>query len=222
MAMQLHDHADTVRRMERMYRPQRRLYDATRKYYLLGRDRLIRELGAAPGETVLEIGSGTGRNLVLLARAWPGTRLFGLEPAPAMLETASRALLRHGLDQRVRLVHGIAQTLDPARDLSLSQGLDHIVISYALSMIPRPQEVVRHALFCLRPGGTLHIVDFGQMQGLPAPAAWALRKWLARFEVTPSDAPGSLLSILAAQGQGRLGRSEIGGGYATLLRYERR
>ena len=39
--------ADIRRRMDRMYRPQKYIYDLTRKYYLLGRDRLIAELGAA-------------------------------------------------------------------------------------------------------------------------------------------------------------------------------
>ena len=49
-------------------RRQRHIYDGTRRYYLLGRDRLIADLAPAPGASVLEIGCGTGRNLVLAAR----------------------------------------------------------------------------------------------------------------------------------------------------------
>ena len=50
--------------MDRMYRQQRHVYDVTRRYYLLGRDQLIRRLAPARGRHVLEIGCGTGRNLV--------------------------------------------------------------------------------------------------------------------------------------------------------------
>ena len=38
--------------MDRMYRWTRHVYDASRKYYLLGRDALIGELNVQPGETV--------------------------------------------------------------------------------------------------------------------------------------------------------------------------
>ncbi len=58
--------------MDGIYRWQRWIYDLTRKYYLLGRDRLIADLDAADGASVLEIGWGTGRNLVAAARRYPG------------------------------------------------------------------------------------------------------------------------------------------------------
>ena len=53
--------------MDRIYRRQRHLYDFTRKYYLLGRDRLIHRLSPPAGSRVLEIGCGTARNLVVAA-----------------------------------------------------------------------------------------------------------------------------------------------------------
>ena len=58
---------EATRRMNRMYRRQRHIYDGTRRYYLLGRDRLIADLAPAAGASVLEIGCGTGSNLVLAA-----------------------------------------------------------------------------------------------------------------------------------------------------------
>ena len=42
-----------------------------RKYYLLGRDRLVRELDAKPGDRIVEVGCGTARNLVRAARVYP-------------------------------------------------------------------------------------------------------------------------------------------------------
>ena len=76
------------RRMDDMYRMQRHIYDLTRRYYLFGRDRLIEDLGALPGETVCEVGCGTGRNLVLLARRYPETRFMGLDASEEMLKSA--------------------------------------------------------------------------------------------------------------------------------------
>ena len=57
--------------MERMYRLQRHIYDVTRAYYLLGRDQLIARLSPPEGGSVLEIGCGTGRNLVQASIAIP-------------------------------------------------------------------------------------------------------------------------------------------------------
>ncbi len=55
-------------KMDGMYRRQRYFYDLTRKYYLLGRDRLIAEMHVRAGENILEVGCGTGRNLLILAK----------------------------------------------------------------------------------------------------------------------------------------------------------
>ena len=56
-------------RMDAIYRGQRHIYDVTRRYYLLGRDGLIADLDVPAGGTVLEIGCGTGRNLIAVGRA---------------------------------------------------------------------------------------------------------------------------------------------------------
>ena len=65
---------DHAARMDRIYAGQRHIYDLTRKYYLFGRDRMIDRLDLQPGATVLEVGCGTGRNLIRAARAWPDAR----------------------------------------------------------------------------------------------------------------------------------------------------
>ena len=74
--------------MDAIYRYQRYVYDATRKYYLLGRDRLLAELQPPAGGSVLEIACGTGRNLILAARRYPNARFYGFDISNAMLDTA--------------------------------------------------------------------------------------------------------------------------------------
>ena len=79
---------DAARHMDGIYRYQRYIYDGTRKYYLFGRDRLLDELQPDDGSTVLEVGCGTGRNLIHAARRYPNARFFGFDISHAMLETA--------------------------------------------------------------------------------------------------------------------------------------
>ena len=80
--------------MDRMYRHQRHVYDLSRKYYLAGRDEAIARLKPARGDTVLEIGCGTGRNLVKAAGAYPQARFFGLDVSREMLGAAALIRLR--------------------------------------------------------------------------------------------------------------------------------
>ncbi|MBV1702018.1 MAG: class I SAM-dependent methyltransferase [Hyphomicrobiales bacterium] len=173
-----------ARLMDRMYRYQRYIYDFTRKPYLLGRDRMLAGLNPPVGGTILEIGCGTGRNLIRAAQIYPQTRLYGFDVAAVMLETASQNIARRGLAGRIRLAKADAVQFDPLSLFGVRQ-FDRIYISYALSMIPDWQNVLKQALPCLAPGGSLHVVDFGEQGQLPGWFASPLRKWLAMFDVYP-------------------------------------
>ncbi len=170
-------------RMDAIYRGQRHIYDLTRKYYLLGRDGLIRDLAPPPGGSILEVGCGTARNLIAAARAWPNARCHGFDISPAMLATARAALKRSGLQDRVRLA--AADATDFQAELFGQAGFDRVFLSYTLSMIPAWREAIDRAAAAVAPGGSLHIVDFGQQERLPRWWRAALFTWLARFEVTP-------------------------------------
>jgi S-adenosylmethionine-diacylgycerolhomoserine-N-methlytransferase len=172
--------------MDGVYRRQRHIYDATRKYYLLGRDRLIEGLDVPPGAAALELGCGTGRNLIQAARRYPDGRFFGLDISRAMLETAATAVVRGDLSGRVALAQGDATAFD-ANLLFGRPAFDRVFISYALSMIPGWEKTLPAALDALAPGGSLHIVDFGRQQGLPTWFRSGLRTWLAKFHVEPRD-----------------------------------
>src|SRR6185369_18061427 len=94
--------------MDRMYRYTRHIYDLTRKPYLLGRDQLIAELDLEAGGSVLEMGCGTGRNLIAVARAYPEAELYGFDISEEMLKTAKAAVARAGLADRIHLRRGDA------------------------------------------------------------------------------------------------------------------
>lgn len=170
--------------MDRMYRNQRRIYDATRAYYLLGRNQLLDGLNAGPGTTVLEIACGTARNLLRAAEFYPEATLYGIDISSEMLITARKSVAKSRHSQRIKLALADATRFD-AMALFGVERADRIVISYALSMIPPWHAALDEALLHVDPGGSLHIVDFGTMDGIPHPARRALVAWLEHFDVTP-------------------------------------
>jgi S-adenosylmethionine-diacylgycerolhomoserine-N-methlytransferase len=183
--------------MDEVYRGQRHIYDFTRKYYLFGRDMLIDGLDARAGMRVLEVACGTGRNLAKIGKAWPGVRLFGLDISAEMLTSA-----RAALGAEARLCEGDACAFNP-QGLLGEPAFERIVLSYSLSMIPDWEGAFDHAAGKLTPGGQLHIVDFGDLGGMPGPFAAGLRAWLAKFHVTPRAAmPAVAARIAAGRGLG--------------------
>jgi S-adenosylmethionine-diacylgycerolhomoserine-N-methlytransferase len=192
--------ADQARAMDAQYALQRHVYDLTRKYYLLGRDRLIRGLDVPAGGSVLEVGVGTGRNLALAAKHYPQARLFGLDISAEMLKSARVNMARAGADGRTLLGRADATAFDP-QALFGEPGFDRVFVSYSLSMIPEWQAALAQALSVVEPGGSLHIVDFGQQEALPGWFRAGLRAWLAKFHVTPrADLFDEVTRIAKAQG----------------------
>ncbi|MCC7252269.1 class I SAM-dependent methyltransferase [Hyphomicrobium sp.] len=190
--------ANAAAEMDAIYRVQRHIYDASRKYYLLGRDGLIDTLDVPTGGSILEIGCGTGRNLILAARRYPSARLFGIDVSHAMLETASASVARAGLGHRIMLAQADASCLD-AQALFGVAGFDRVFVSYALSMIPPWREALVCAFEAVRPGGALHIVDFGEQSGLPSAFRTGLRAWLRKFSVEPRAELEEALRALAGE-----------------------
>lgn len=201
--------------MDRVYRGQRHIYDLTRKYYLFGRDRLIGELACRPGHAVLELGCGTGRNLQLIARRWPGVTCHGLDISSEMLKNARKRLGTSG-----RLALGDATRFD-ARALFGREGFDRVVLSYALSMIPGWETALDHAAGTLAPGGSVQVVDFGDFDGLPSPLRAILHKWLAHFHVTPRTELETVAAGIAREHG--LGLQAVRGpfGYYRMVRLSR-
>jgi S-adenosylmethionine-diacylgycerolhomoserine-N-methlytransferase len=202
--------------MDGIYRRQRHIYDVTRKYYLLGRDHMLAGLSAPPGSAVLELGCGTGRNIILAARRYPEASFFGLDISSEMLATARSAITREGLEGRVMLGQGDATGFD-AKALFGQAGFDRIFISYALSMIPRWEEAVAASFAALSPGGTLHVVDFGQQAHLPSWFRSALRAWLAKFHVEPRETLRAVIEREAKSTGGEVRFESLYRDYAWLM-----
>lgn len=139
-------------RLQAFYGPQADDYDRFRERLLQGREALIRLLDPPPGARVLELGGGTGSNLLHF-----GARLAGFERVelvdlcPALLEQARRKTA--GMSN-VHLIEADAASYRPA------EPPDVVYFSYALTMIPDWRAAILNAIEMLPPGGLLGVVDF--------------------------------------------------------------
>jgi len=204
---------DTASHMDGIYRYQRYIYNATRKYYLLGRDRLLDELRPEDGSTVLEVGCGTGRNLIHAARRYPHARFVGFDISRAMLETARTSIARAGLSDRIDVYQADATAFDLS-DFSSEAYAGRVFISYTLSMIPPWRQVLPQALEAVGPGGRLHIVDFGQQEGWPRWFKAVLFAWLRQFSVHPRAELARELTKLTSETGAMLDFRRLYRGYA--------
>lgn len=147
-------------------------YDvATMFYDLVGARRLAREgvvaLGLRPGDTVIDLGCGTGVNLPGLADAVaPGGTVVGVDLSEQMLARARTRVERD--DVSVEFICGdMREALLPTADAVLS--------TFALEMVPEHERVVAAAVAALRPGGMIAVV------GLQEPPGWP--NWLVRAAI---------------------------------------
>ena len=189
--------------MDRIYGVQRHFYDVTRAYYLLGRDRMLEALKLEDGETALEIGCGTGRNLIGAAERYPQAKLFGFDISSEMLRSAESSIARAGLASSVTLGLADATQFD-AKALFGQKQFDRVYFSYTLSMIPDWQTALEQAFLAVNPGGSLHVVDFGDCARLPRWFKKMLYTWLAQFHVTPRLALETAISELIGNEGGRV------------------
>jgi ubiquinone/menaquinone biosynthesis C-methylase UbiE len=173
--------SDTDRTRERViatYRNSAPRYDLTdRLYALLGvrqgafRRQVVEAMRLRPGDTVVEVGCGTGLNFPLIERAiGPTGRLVGVDLTDAMVDRARRRIAAHRWRNVSVIQADIARFPFPA-------GVDAIVSTYALSLVPECGEVVTRGCAALAPGGRLVVLDTCLPTGPPS--------WMARALVRP-------------------------------------
>ncbi len=150
-----------AQRLQKFYSPQARSYDRHREHLLHGRHELIERLDPPPGARLVELGAGTGRNLLFF-----GERLARLESVelvdlcPALLAEARR---RAAASPNIHVIEADAVTWRPAHPV------DCVYFSYSLTMIPDWRGAIDNAVSMLKPGGLLGVVDFGISDSPPTP-----------------------------------------------------
>ena len=157
----------------------RRLYDRVAPFYDLltapyhwtgaGRiaDEAIRQLRLQPRDTVVDLGTGTGRNLPALSKAvGPKGRVVGVDLSPEMLQRAAARIADHRLSN-VDLVEGDIATYQ------LLPGTTAVIATYAIEMLPDYDDVIAHLVNQMPDEGRVALV------GLRDPDKWP--EWLIRI-----------------------------------------
>ena len=118
--------------------------------------KLAEQADLQPAQQVLEIGCGTGNLALLVKRTRPQLEVVGLDPDPKALARAGRKARRAQLE--LELDRGFADQL-PYPDSSFDRVLSSLMFHHLDADLRVPS--LREALRVLRPGGSLHLMDFG-------------------------------------------------------------
>ena len=152
--------------LERYYQFHSRIYDLTRWTFLFGREEILHRMArVAQPARVLEVGCGTGRNLVSLCRRFPQAQITGVDLSQPMLNIAAGKLQK----QHVTLLRR-AYAAPVQRP---GEPFQAVLFSYALSMFnPGWQQALDAAYDDLAEGGCIAVVDFSDTAH-----AW-FRRWM--------------------------------------------
>jgi ubiquinone/menaquinone biosynthesis C-methylase UbiE len=130
--------------------------------------RAVREMRIQPGDEILVLGSGTGRNLCLMNKYLAGQdRIVGLDIGPEMLEQSQRRC-QH-------LPHVTIENRRIEEPLPYQEEFEKVFISFVLhGIIPEERlNVIANAYRALRPGGEFIILDYNEFDLKRSP--WPVR-----------------------------------------------
>jgi ubiquinone/menaquinone biosynthesis C-methylase UbiE len=142
----------------------------------------VAALRLRPGDTVLEMAVGTGRNLPYLVDAvGPSGRVIGVDLSAGMLRGASKMVEQRGWSN-VELIEADATEPEIDRDL------DAILFSLSWSVIPDPVAALTRVWERLRPGGRVAIMDMSLTETHLRPLLAPIARQLAKLGPGRADA----------------------------------
>ena len=173
------------------------------------KERLIEQAAPAPGERILDLGCGTGTLALLIKKRQPKSELSGLDADPEMLTRARAKAEASALE--IHFDEGFADRL-PYPDASFHKVVSTLFFHHLERGVK--EKTAAELARVLRPGGELHVADWGRptnalMRGLSLSI-----RLLDGFEPTRDNFSGALPSIFEQAG---LTAVEQTGGMPTLF-----
>ncbi|NOT58457.1 MAG: methyltransferase domain-containing protein [Deltaproteobacteria bacterium] len=156
---------------------------------------LVNQAGLKPGHRVLDLGCGTGSLTIMLKRACPTATVVGLDGDPAVLAIARAKIA--AADVHVELQEGLAFA-PPFAPASFDRVVSSLVFHHLTTEDKRRSLARVREL--LRPGGELHITDWGQAQNPLMRLAFLSVQALDGFRTTTDNVRGRLISFMQEAG----------------------
>lgn len=153
------------------------------KSYRPFREQAFSRLTLEAGSSVLDLASGTGQNLPFLApKVGERGRVFCLDTSKKMLERAKARATSAGYEQ-VECIEGHLRDLSAEELVSrgaASGGLDAVVCTLGLTVVPEWEKILRKSFALLRPGGEYLIMDVLSERWNPMKP---LVEWIAQADI---------------------------------------
>ncbi len=154
-----------------LFAPLATTYDRYARLLSFGQDPrwrsfLVSRIDAGPGDTVLDVASGTGAVAIELARRH-GCRVVGVDQSGEMLTEGRRRVEAAGLDERIELREGRAEEL-PFEEAAFSG----LTFTYLLRYVDDPAATMRELARVVRPGGKVAMLEFGVPSRALPRGAW--------------------------------------------------
>lgn len=183
-------------------------YDFIQKYVVRDiryKSLLITQANIQPGHHVLDLGCGTGTLAIMVKQAQPAAEVMGLDADPDMLKVAKYKSAQ--LKAPVKFDVGFTNKL-PYPDESFDRVLSSIMIHHLKT--PDKWQTAQEVYRVLKPGGQLHIIDFGKPVTLYGKV---LGPFLHKFEEANDNIEGKLPEIFGAPGL----KTEVVGNFWTFF-----
>lgn len=142
-----------------LFAPLAKTYDRYARLLSFGQDPrwrsfLVSRIAAGPGDTVLDVASGTAAVAIELARRH-GCRVVGIDQSREMLDEGRRRVEAAGLAERIELRETRAEAL-PFEDASF----DGLTFTYLLRYVDDPPATMRELARVVRPGARVAMLEF--------------------------------------------------------------
>ncbi|MBK7352963.1 MAG: class I SAM-dependent methyltransferase [Nitrosomonas sp.] len=155
-------------------------------------DQLIKQANIRSGQDILDVGCGTATHSIRVKQAQPGAIVHGLDIDPRVLQIARQKIEQNNIE--LQLKQGSAIAL-PYSDHSFDHVIGSLLLHH-LTMLAK-QQMLREAFRVLKPGGQLHLVDFGQPQGI---SMWMISLIIRWFEEIDGHIHGLLPELIQGAG----------------------
>lgn len=165
----------------------------------LWRGLTVMHLAPRPGDTILDVGCGTGSLALLAARVEPQANIVGLDPDPEILAVARQKDAESESAGRVRWLTGMGDDLVASVG---AESMDGVTSSLVLHQCPMDiKRAILASMFAvLRPGGRLVIADFGLQRTPLMRLAFRFVQFADGKTDTQPNADGVLPELISAAG----------------------